>query len=86
MMVRCGYYNRLSSKRVEILDEAVHNAFKFSEFLVVATKFRDRVEFIQEKNARGSGRKIEKRPDVLRCAAEEGGDQAVESRNVKVQA
>ena len=51
-----------------------------------AAQLGDRVEFIEEQDARRRRREIKQRADVFRRAAEERRDQAVEPRHIKLKA
>ena len=85
-MVRRRDYDGLGSKRIEVLDEAVHHSLQFAEFLSIAPKFCNGIKFVEEEDARRSGREIEKRADVFGCTSEKGGDQPVETGNIQLQA
>src|ERR1700683_4221691 len=79
-------HDRLTAQRVEVLDEAVHDALELAELLAVTAELGDRVEFIEEQNARRTRCEIKQRADVLRRASEERRDQAVEPRHIELKA
>src|ERR1035438_10247940 len=68
-----------------MLDEAVHNPLQLAQFLAVAPQLGDRVEFIEEQDARRLRREIEKRANILRRTSQKRGNQPVEPRHVEIE-
>src|ERR1035441_3134128 len=73
-------------KRIQVLDEAVHNPLQLSKLLAVAAQLRDRIELIEKQDTRSLSSKIEKSANVFRRASEERRNQAIEARDVQVKA
>src|ERR1017187_12675 len=86
MVVRRGDDDGLIAKRIQVLDEAVHNPLQLSKLLAVAAQLRDRIELIEKQDTRSLSSKIEKSANVFRRAPEERRNQAIEARDVQVKA
>ena len=82
LMIGRSNDGRVRSQGIEILDEAVHDALQFSEFLAIAPELRNGIKFIQKKDAWCLLCKFEDGADILRGTSEKGRDEAIQPRDV----
>ena len=78
-MICCGDEDTALAKRVDVLQEAVHNALELAEFVFVVSAFGDYVKFVEEQNTLLLCCVIEDLSDVFGRAAKQRGDQAVKA-------
>src|SRR5689334_8174730 len=64
-MIGCRQQNSLGIERVDVLQKAYDNALQFPEFMLIISKFCNRIKLIQKQNARSSHRMLEKASKIL---------------------
>src|SRR5713226_1231605 len=65
LVIRGSQNNRLSLDRIDVLQKTHHDSLQFAEFLLVVPQFCERIEFVEEEDARTPRDMVEEQSQVF---------------------